>query len=533
MNLFLTLIFSLLIGFYTGTFNAKLSAFESIEVNELKTHNNQADSCVIVIFGASGDLTSRKLLPAIYNLTHEGHLSNNTVVVGFARNELTDQTFRKQMKGAVDQFAGTYANDVGFWDQFKNRLFYVQGDFEQDHGYENLQKLLLQLDQQFGTRGNRIYYFATYSSHVSTIIKKLQQHQLVQDADNSDKNWSRFIIEKPFGYDLDSASLLQNDISHTLDDRQVYRIDHYLAKEGVQNLFTLRFESGLFEPLWNSEHIDNVQITLAEELGIGTRAQFWEETGSLRDVLQNHLLQLLAIVAMEPPFSLNASDVHKEKIKVLNAIRPFSSTEMDQSIIRAQYGPGIIRGIEVLGYKQEKDVSENSTSETFIAAQMFIDNPRWNGVPFYIRGGKRLPKQTTEIAITFKNPNHAIDQPSNVLFIRIQPNAGVFLKTLSKVPMLEKSLKPITFGYQPDSYFKTSSPEAYEKLLYDCAKGDSCLYVKGEEQLAAWRLLTPVLNHWKSHSHETVQMYDAGTWGPSTADQLLKRNGHQWHLLEN
>lgn len=482
MNIYKTLIFSLFIGL----FSSQLSAL-------------QPEPCAIVIFGATGDLTARKLLPALSNLAQGSHLSEHTAIIGFARGAHTDETFRKKMGAA-----------------FENKIFYHQADFEQDQGYENLQKLLLKIDQEIGTQGNRLYYLATQPSQFATIIKKLHEHQLLYDSSN--EKWSRVIIEKPFGHDLDSAMHLQEEITKYLDESQIYRMDHYLGKEGVQNLFTLRFESALFEPLWNSEHIDNVQITLSEEIGIGTRASFWEETGSLRDVFQNHLMQLLAIVAMEPPSSLSPHDIHTEKIKVLNAVRSFPT------VIRGQYGPGEIRGVNVPGYKQEKGVAENSSAETFIAAKFYIDNPRWEGVPFYIRGGKRLPVQTTEIAITFKNH-------SNVLFIRIQPNAGVFLKTLSKVPALDKDTKPVVFGYHPDEYFKTSSPEAYEKLFYDCISGDSSLYVEGEEQLSAWRLLDPVLKGWKTD--EEIPTYEAGTWGPPSVDQMLQKNGHQWQLLDN
>lgn len=531
MNLFFIFIFSLLMGLNSipqSFFKSYLFALESVHSDEL----NSTPPCTIVIFGATGDLTARKLLPAIYNLSHQGNLSKHTAVIGFARGEYTDKAFRQQMGQAIDQFVHSADKDVDFWNQFENKLFYNQSNFEQDHGYENLQKLLLKIDEELGTQGNRIYYLATQPSYFPAIIKKLHEHHLIYDSSSSDERWSRIIVEKPFGTDLDSAIDLQKEISKYLDENQVYRMDHYLGKEGIQNLLTMRFESAFFEPLWNCDHIDNVQITLSEDIGIGTRAHFWEETGSLRDVFQNHLMQLLAIIAMEPPTTLNAAKIHEEKIKVLNSIRPFP--RMNKFVIRGQYGPGKIRGLNVPGYKQEQGVSEDSSAETFIAAKMFIDNDRWKGVPFYIRGGKRLPKQTTEVAITFKNRNPLTLQESpNALFIRIQPNAGIFLKTLSKVPMLDKSLKPIVFGYNPDSYFEKSSPEAYEKLFYDCVRGDNSLYVEGEEQLAAWRLLTPVLDYWKSNPHEKVQNYEAGTWGPSDADQMLQENGHRWQLLEN
>lgn len=516
-----------------GTTTPQLPVLESFQEEDHKKIDNQAAPCTIVIFGATGDLTARKLLPAIYNLAHEGNLPEHTAVIGFARGGHTDETFRKQMGEAINQFAETSSEDVAFREDFENKIFYNQADFAQDLGYENLQKLLLKIDEEFGTKGNRIYYLATQPSYFSTIIEKLHRHGLFNDSTGPSGNWSRVIIEKPFGTDLDSAINLQKDISQYLDESQVYRMDHYLGKEGVQNLFTLRFESALFEPLWNSEYIDNVQITLSEDIGIGSRARFWEETGSLRDIFQNHLMQLLAIIAMEPPSSLHSSNIHKEKINVLNAIRPFPEREIGNHVIRGQYGRGRTHGINVPGYKQEKGVSENSSAETFVAAKIFIDTPRWKDVPFYIRGGKRLPKQTTEIVLTFKNRSPSIDKmPSNALCIRIQPNAGVFLKTLSKVPMLDKSIKPVIFGYNPDSYFEKASPEAYEKLFYDCIKGDHSLYVRGEEQLAAWRLLTPVLNYWKA-TPEEVPTYDAGTWGPSAADQMLLENGHQWQPLQN
>lgn len=516
-----------------GTLQGTLSTSSAVEFsNAIQNVENETSPCTIVVFGATGDLTARKLLPAIYNLAHEGHLSQNTAVVGFARGEHTNETFRTRMGEAVDQFSRTKLRDTDFWANFENKIFYNQSDFEQDQGYQNLQQLLSEIDQKVGTQGNRIYYLATPSSHFSTIIKKLHENHLIYDSKSSDRKWSKVIIEKPFGNDLDSAMDLQKDISKYLNESQVYLMDHYLGKEGVQNLLTLRFENALFEPLWNNKHIDNIQITLSEDIGIGSRASFWEETGSLRDVFQNHLMQLLAIIAMEPPANFDAFHIHKEKIKVLNAIRPFPLNELDSHVIRGQYGPGEINGKSVLGYKQENGVLESSTAETFIAAKILIDNSRWEEIPFYIRSGKRLPKQTTEIVVTFKSENQSDKDFSNALFIRIQPNAGLFLKTLSKVPMLNKSIKPVIFGYSSDAFFKTSSPEAYEKLFYDCIKGDQSLYVAAEEQFAAWRLLTPVLNHWKLHS-ENIQNYEAGTWGPSSADQMLGENGHQWQLLEN
>lgn len=464
-------------------------------------------------------------MPAIHNLMHEKNISTNTAVVGFARANQTNLSFRKQMQEAVSRFSRISNNNS--WDQFEDKIFYNQGNFDQDEAYENLHKLLADIDAQHGTKGNRIFYLATQPSHFSTIIKKLCSHQLIYKP--KDAAWSKVVIEKPFGTDLESASSLQKDISTLLDESQVYRMDHYLGKEGVQNIFTFRFEGGLFEPLWNNKHIENVQITLSEDIGIGSRAHFWEETGSLRDIFQNHLLQLLAITAMEPPLTNDTAHIYEEKLKLLRAIRPFPNNHLDECMIRGQYDKGTIGGVSVPGYKQEKGVLEDSLAETYIAATLFIDNPRWQGIPFYIRGGKRLSKQTTQIVVSFKNtaqPSHP-----NTLYFRIQPEAGIFIKTMAKVPALGKSTDSIIFGCRPDSFFRATSAEAYEKLLYDCIKGDKNLFVQGQEQLIAWRLLEPVLNHWKSKSI-SMQSYEAGTSGPLNAETMLQQNGHNWHLLD-
>jgi len=333
------------------------------------------------------------------------------------------------------------------------------------------------------------------------------------------------MIEKPFGYDLDSAIELQEEISKYLTQSQLYRIDHYLGKEGVHNLLSLRFQNGLFEPLWNSQYIDNVQVTVSEDIGIGTRANFWEGTGYLRDVFQNHIMQLLALTTMEQPEDLTAESIHAAKLDLLKAIRP-------DRFIRGQYASGTIQGEPVAGYLQEEGVPENSQVETYVAAKLFVDNSRWHGVPFYIRGGKRLPKRTAEIVITFKKEDQTSSQIANAIIIRIQPDAGVFLRMETKEPGIGGRTQPVVFGYTPESYFNKISPDAYEKLFYDCIKGDSNLFVEGEEQIAAWRLLTPVLERWESPSTEKVHPYPAGTWGPLEVDQMLQKDGREWHLLE-
>lgn len=496
----------------------------STEGHDSSIEQIQTPPSVLVIFGATGDLTAKKLAPALYNLSKEGLLSNNTVMVGVANSSLTTEIFRQKIEAAVEKFSKTNPEEQVLWEHFKNQIFYHQASFSDGARYENLQQFLLEIDAKFGTEGNRLYYLATPPSFFPTIVDQLHKHGLIYDG--VDTSWSRVVIEKPFGTDLESAIELQAHVSKYLKPDQIFRIDHYLGKEGVQNLLALRFENSLFEPTWNKRYIDNVQITLSEEIGIGTRGLFWEETGALRDLLQNHLLQLLAIVAMEPPRELKAASIHEEKVKVLEAIRPFPLDEIDCYVVRGQYGPGIINDKPVLGYRQEQSVSDVSDVETYVAAKIMIDNERWEGVPFYIRGGKRLAKQVTQIVVTFKAPP---GKAPNVLSIRIQPNMGIFLSMEAKVPgLLSSKLETVTFGYTLDSIFPITSPEAYEKLIYDVLKGDSSLFVEAQEQLVAWKLLTPVLWNWKAHSADNFPNYEAGSWGPQAADALLDQSGHHW-----
>lgn len=534
MKFFLKLIFSLTFAIHAFSFcEVEIKATEGKQLALNIVDNQSLPPCAFVIFGATGDLTARKLLPAIYNLADEGHLSEKIAVIGFARGNNTHESFRSKMGEAIDRFSRTKPRNLVFWNQFKNKIFYHQSGFEGDQGYEKLKEILTQIDREVGTKGNRIYYLATHPRYFPVIIANLKKHRLIYEPNSQNDSWSRVMIEKPFGYDLDSAIQLQQQISQFLDESQVYRMDHYLGKEGVQNLVAFRLENELFEPIWNHDYIDNIQMTLAEDIGIESRASFWEETGALRDMLQNHLMQLLAIVAMELPADFSAESIHQEKIQVLKAIRPFPLLGIENHVIRGQYGSGIIQREKVLGYREEKDVSLTSPSETFVAVKLFIDNERWKGVPFYIRAGKRLAKQTCEIAITFKKNHLRPEKDPSVLFIRIQPDAGIFLKTLSKVPGLHNQLQPVVFGYKPTAVFMKSSPEAYEKVIFDCVQGNSHLFVKAEEQIAAWRLLTPVLNYWQTAIPGDFPNYEAGTWGPKAADELLINHGHQWKLLEN
>jgi len=489
----------------------------------------EASPCIIVIFGAMGDLSTRKLFPAIYHLAFEGNLPA-IAIVGFSHDKRTEEAFRKKVGEGVDHFSPNARRDSSFWNHFQHRLFYHSSKFDEDEGYQELRRLLSKVDEEWGTQGHRLYYLATPPSYFSLIIGKLHAHQLINNNGEEHSPWTRVIIEKPFGRDLPSAIQLQEEISPLLAEDQIYRMDHYLGKEGVQHLLTFRFENGLFEPIWNHRYIDHVQITLAEEIGIGSRASFWEETGVVRDLLQNHLMQLFAMVAMEPPVDLTPAAFHREKERVLKAIRPFPLLPTEDAV-RGQYRSGIIQGLSVPAYNAEKGVPPASSAETFAAVTLWVDNERWQGVPFYIRGGKRLAKQTTEIAVTFKKSPLSSTARPNILFICIQPNPGVFLKTFSKVPGQDHHLDPLVFGYQPKAAFGLSSAQAYERMILDCLKGNHRLFVTLEEQLAAWGLLTPLLEYWHTQAPADFPNYDAGTWGPDAADQMLYKRGHQWEVL--
>lgn len=509
----------------------------SIFTNPLEepgTMSRTADPCVMVIFGATGDLTGRKLLPALYNLARDGQLPAHFACVGFARRDKTNEIFRDEMHEAINRFSRSKPAEGALWDNFASQLFYHKSEFDDDDGYEALRKFLKDLDQKFGTKGNRVFYLSTQPSYFPDIVEKLHEHQLIYPANNPEGPWSRVIIEKPFGHDYKSAIQLQQHISKYLDENQVYRIDHYLGKETVQNLLVFRFSNPIFESVWNNRYIDNVQITVSEEMGIGTRGHFFEEAGMLRDIVQNHMMQILSLVGMEPPTNLSANAIHDEKVKVLESIRPISMKDFDTQVIRGQYGPGFINGNAVCGYREENNVSKDSKIETYAALELFIDNWRWSGIPFYMRAGKRLPKRLTEIAIVFKcAPPGCLFQMSdkpisnNTLVIRIQPDEGISFKMNCKVPGLNGPIQPVKMDFLYSSYFGLTPPEAYERLLCDCMMGDSTLFARADEVLSSWKLLTPVLERWQQ-SPADFPNYPAGTWGPKAAEEMLARNGKQW-----
>lgn len=504
-----------------------------LEENEKQT--KATDPCIMVIFGATGDLTSRKLIPALYNLANDGQLPNRFACVGFARRPKSNDDFRKEMRSAVDTFSRMKPIENEVWNSFSESLFYHQAEFDNDKGYESLKNFLDSLDQRLGTQGNRLYYLSTPPSYFPLIIQKLNQHKLIYPITEAHP-WSRVIIEKPFGHDLKSAEQLQNEITHYLDEQQIYRIDHYLGKETVQNLMVFRFTNPIFESLWNNHHIDHIQISVSEDIGIGTRGHFFEEAGNLRDIVQNHMMQLLSLVAMEPPNSLKALSIRSEKVKVMEAIRTYSLSEVGKHVVRGQYSSGFINGSSVPGYREEKDVNPQSQIETYAAIELFIDNWRWAGVPFYLRAGKRLPKRTTEIAITFKRAPAFVQQfdlrrtTANILVIRIQPDEGISLKFNCKVPGLHAPLQPVRMDFLYGTFFGSTPPEAYERLLCDCMAGDNTLFASIDEVLASWRLFTPVLDCWKEEG-ANLPLYPSGTWGPLEAESLISRSGRQWRIL--
>lgn len=495
------------------------------------------DPCILVIFGATGDLTARKLFPALYNLAREGQLPAHFACVGFARRHKTHEQFRQEMFEAVSKFSRVRPIDPNLWQTFSEQVFYHTSEFDNDEGYASLQRFLKDLDRQFGTMGNRVHYLSTQPSFFADIIERLHHRQLIYPEIQGSFPWSRVIIEKPFGHDLKSALLLQKKISHSLTESQIYRIDHYLGKETVQNLLVFRFSNPIFESVWNNRHIDNVQITVSEEIGIGTRGSFFEEAGLLRDIVQNHMMQLLSLVAMEPPTSLKADAIRDEKVKVMESLRPFPVDSLDEHIVRGQYGKGYIEGKSVIGYREEANVAKNSDVETFAAMRLFLDNWRWAGVPFYLRAGKRLPKKSTEICITFKEApgflfkaaNRSLDP--NVLVIRIQPDEGISLKMNSKVPGLSSPIQPVKMDFKYSSYFGAAPPEAYERLICDCMSGDGTLFARADELLASWKQFTPVLDHWRNLPHPAFPNYASGTWGPEKADAMLSNDGKTWRLL--
>ncbi len=492
------------------------------------------EPCTMVIFGASGDLTSRKLVPALYNLARERRLPAGFSVLGFARRAWDNNAFREVLHAAVTANSRSGPAEPDLWASFAEGIFYHRASFDEPAGYTTLGARLAAIDSERDTGGNRVFYLATPPEAYAEIVAQLGAHGLNR---SSNGGWTRIIIEKPFGHDLESAQALNRQVLAVFDEQQVYRIDHYLGKETVQNLLVFRFANGIFEPVWNRRYVDHVQLTVAESIGVEDRGGYYDRAGALRDMIQNHLTQLLTLTAMEPPVAYDPDAVRDEKVKVLRAIRPISPAEALTATVRGQYGPGSISGHPVGGYRAERAVAPTSQTETYVALRLFIENWRWAGVPFYLRSGKALPRRVSEIAVQFRSaptmlfadtPVNAIEP--NVLAIKIQPDEGISLTFGSKVPG-QAQIRPVSMDFRYGTSFGVASPEAYERLLLDCMLGDGTLFTRRDEVEASWALLTPILQGWAAAEPLPFPNYEAGTWGPAAADAFMARDGRAWRRL--
>jgi glucose-6-phosphate 1-dehydrogenase len=504
-----------------------------MEIEGLGTEGpgRRGDPCTMVIFGASGDLTKRKLIPALYNLAKDNLLSKEFALVGFSRNELSTEEFRNKLSEEIGQFATTTV-DPDLWHWFSRRIYYVTGDFANPADCETLAKTVAQVDKDHGTRGNYFYYLATAPSFFSPIVQQLGQAGLVKEENNQ---WRRVIIEKPFGHDYESASKLNAEVRQVLKEKQIYRIDHYLGKETVQNILVFRFSNGIFEPIWNRRYIDHVQITVAETVGVEQRGAYYETAGTLRDMVPNHIFQLISLMAMEPPISFDADVVRDEQTKILKAIPPLSQEEVLTRCVRGQYGEGFNGAQRVPDYRSEASVSPNSRTETYVALKLYVDNWRWADVPFYVRTGKRLPKRLTEIVIQFKRAPFVLFRKTSVerltpnqLVLYLQPDEGISLSFGAKIPGPTVTIGGVRMDFHYKDYFGTKPSTGYERLLYDCMLGDATLFQRSDMVETAWNVVAPILDVWEALPPRKFTNYPAGTWGPKEADELMERDKRRW-----
>jgi len=499
------------------------------------TVGRTADPCVMVIFGASGDLTQRKLIPALYNLARAQLLSPNFAVVGIARRPMSNDEFRKKLSEEVRQFV-TGEFDPKLWDSFVQRLHYMPGNFDNQETYSNLQQLLGKIDQESSTGGNYFYYLATTPDAFLEIVEGLSSAGLTQQENG---HWRRVIIEKPFGHDLESARELNRAPLKIVDEKQIYRIDHYLGKETVQNILAFRFANGIFEPIWNRRYIDHVQISVSETVGVEKRGGYYDTAGALRDMVPNHIMQLITLTAMEPPVSFRADAVRDEQSKILHAIQPLSAEDVLTRTIRGQYGEGVVKGQRVSTYRAETGVPPDSKTETFVAMKLAIDNWRWADVPFYLRTGKRMTVRNTSIVIQFRRAPFVLfrDTPvenlmPNQLVLHIQPEEGISLQFAAKAPGALMRLGTVDMNFEYQDYFGVQANTGYERLLHDCMIGDQTLFQRADMVEAGWCVVSPVLDVWKALPPRNFPNYASGTWGPREADELLERDGRRWRNFE-
>jgi glucose-6-phosphate 1-dehydrogenase len=487
-----------------------------------------APPCAIVIFGASGDLAKRKLIPAVYELAKEGLLDDKSYVVGYSRSEMSDEQFRKTARESIEKHARSKPIDDGVWKKLEGRFFYTQADYGSAEDHARVAAKLSELDNRFNTGGNRLFYLATPPETFDDIITHLGEQ------DHDQKVWQRIIIEKPFGFDLASARRLNQLIHQHFTEEQVFRIDHYLGKETVQNLMVLRFANSVFEPIWSYKYIDHVQITVGEELGVGSRGGYYDQSGALRDMVQNHMFQLMALIAMEPPAALDAVSIRDEKVKVFKSIRPLDPRRVDDFAVRGQYAAGEANKQKTEGYRKEKGVPADSRTETFAAAKLYIDNWRWSGTPFYLRTGKFLSTKLSEVVVRFRSPPLTLFQKQcvspvypNDLVVRVQPEEGISWRMNGKVPGGAMNIKPVALDMLYSTTFQKEPPEAYERLIFDAMTGDQTLFIRGDEAEAAWAVIDPIEQGWRE-SKNAPQEYAPGSWGPKRAFDLIEHDGRRW-----
>jgi glucose-6-phosphate 1-dehydrogenase len=490
------------------------------------------DAALMVIFGATGDLASRKLLPALYTLASQRLIPPGFGVVGAAKDDLGEKDFRERVADAIKKHSRTQPVSEDVLEAFVQSVWYVRVDFENDGDFQSLKRKLAELDQHRHTNGNSVFYCATPPPTFPLIVRQLGSAGM---ALQHDVGWERIVIEKPFGTSLKTARELNARVNRIFREEGVYRIDHYLGKETVQNVLAFRFANSIFEPIWNNHFVDSVQITVAEELGVEGRGNYYDRAGALRDIVQNHALQLLSLVAMEPPVAFDAHALRDEKVKVLRSVRPLTGEEVTGASVRGQYAAGWVMGEQVCGYRDEQSVARDSQTETFAALKLHIDNWRWAQVPFYIRSGKRMPKRVTEIRVQFKRPPHLTfgraatqELEPNAMTLRIQPEEGISLRFGAKVPTAGIKIRSVNMDFLYASSFLADAPDAYERLIMDCLLGDATLFTRADEVEAAWALVDPIEERW-AQGQPPLGSYPAGTWGPKAADQLLAQDGRHWH----
>jgi glucose-6-phosphate 1-dehydrogenase len=490
------------------------------------------DPCAIVMFGASGDLARRKLLPALYDLSYHSCLAPRFRLLGFARTHMSDEDFRQKAADGLPK-GNEEGADENQKTEFLKHLQYFTGDYDDPEAFRRLAQRLDELDKEGPLGGNRLFYLATPPEVYLHVIEQLKNAELTKP--KTERSWTRIIIEKPFGRDEASARELNSKVLAAFDESQVYRIDHYLGKETVQNMLVFRFGNGIFEPLWNRNYIDSVQITAAESLGVERRAAFYETAGALRDMIQSHVLQLTSLVAMEAPARFDATSVRNEKLKVLQSVRPFTKESIWKSVVRGQYGPGQVNGKPVPGYRQEPGVKPDSPTDTFVALKLYVDNWRWSGVPFYLRSGKRLARPLTEVAIQFKSAPHLVfrgeDHETNSLILNIQPDEGISLSFGAKSPGAQMRIRPVTMDFKYKDAFGASTRPAYATLINDCIRGDATLFDRADSVEAAWGLVDPILEAWQGAAPPPFPNYPAGSQGPRAVDDLTVGDGRQWRPL--